>query len=132
MSQKNEIICIYDIKKADDEDDVLNCPIKILNCYEVSKEENEFFEGENNEKEIEENCDIYLDGKKIDFCFKYEFEKEGKYTFKFVFKKPLTNLNYMFNECDKLISIDLSNFDSSNVKNMDYMFEGCTSLTSIN
>ena len=37
---KNEIICIYDIKKGKyDEDDYLNNPIRILNCYEEVKKE---------------------------------------------------------------------------------------------
>jgi len=38
----------------------------------------------------------------------------------------------MFKDCDKIIEIDLSNFDSSLVETMSSMFEGCTSLTFIN
>ena len=38
----------------------------------------------------------------------------------------------MFYECDKLLSIDLSNFNTNNVTNMEYMFCRCSSLTSLN
>lgn len=36
-----------------------------------------------------------------------------------------------FQYCDKLNSLDLSNFDTSAVTSMSYMFSGCTSLTSL-
>ena len=79
---KNEIICIYDIKKdKNDKNDYLNNPIRILNCYEEAKKDhpNWNLEGKNNEKEIKENCELYLNENKIDFCYKYKFDKEGKY-----------------------------------------------------
>ena len=37
----------------------------------------------------------------------------------------------MFYNCSSLISIDLSSFNTSNVKNMGGMFYKCSSLTSI-
>ena len=45
--------------------------------------------------------------------------------------KDVTDMSWMFNDCSKLISLDLSNFDTSNVKNMRYMLDDCSSLTSI-
>ena len=133
QNSKNEIICIYDIKKGkNDKDDYLNNPIRILNCYEEVKKDYDWLEGINNEKEIKENCELYLNENKIDFCYKYKFDKEGKYTIKFIFKKPLININYMFYKCNKLLSIDLSNFNTNNVTNMEYMFYNCSSLTSLN
>lgn len=42
----------------------------------------------------------------------------------------VTNMSYMFYACDDLTSIDLSNFDTSNVTNMLGMFEFC-SLTAL-
>ena len=69
QNSKNETICIYDIKKGKkDKDDYLNNPIRILNCYEEAKKDDEDLKGINNEKEIKENCELYLNGKKIDFC----------------------------------------------------------------
>ena len=44
----------------------------------------------------------------------------------------VTNMNKMFQRCSDLTSIDLSNFDTSNVTGMGFMFQGCTSLTSLN
>jgi surface protein len=38
----------------------------------------------------------------------------------------------MFSNCYKLTSLDLSNFDTSNVTDISYMFNGCNELTSIN
>jgi len=37
----------------------------------------------------------------------------------------------MFGNCSYLTSLDLSNFDTSNVTNMSDMFDYCTNLTSI-
>ena len=115
-----------------DKDDNLNKSIRILNCYEEAKKDNSWIEGINNEKEIKENCELYLNGKKIDFCYKYKFDKEGKYIIKIMFKKILININCIFMDCNKLLSIDLSNFITNNVINMSYMFSGCSSLTYLN
>ena len=38
----------------------------------------------------------------------------------------------MFNGCDSLINLDLSNFNSQNVTNMIGMFSGCKSLAHLN
>lgn len=39
---------------------------------------------------------------------------------------------HMFRDCDELITLDLSNFDTSRVTDMHYMFLGCEELTSLN
>ena len=38
----------------------------------------------------------------------------------------------MFTDCGKLISLDLSSFDTKNVTNMSYMFTGCRNLINLN
>jgi len=68
--------------------------------------------GINNEKEIKDNCELYLYDKKIDFCYKFQLEK---YIIKIIFEKPLTNTNYMFFECSSLTSLNLSNFNTNNL-----------------
>jgi len=40
----------------------------------------------------------------------------------------VTNMNGMFQDCSKLKTINLSNLDTSKVTNMSYMFWGCKSL----
>ena len=41
-------------------------------------------------------------------------------------------MSYMFFECSSLTNIDLSSFNTQNVKNMSNMFYDCDSLTNIN
>ena len=43
----------------------------------------------------------------------------------------VTNMNSMFNGCSNLTSLDLSNWDTSNVTTMESMFGNCTNLTSL-
>ena len=42
------------------------------------------------------------------------------------------NMKSMFQECNDLISLDLSNFDTTKVKNMSKMFSDCYELKSLN
>ena len=44
----------------------------------------------------------------------------------------VTNMNFMFNECSGLTSLDLSSFDTSNVTDMILTFFSCSSLESLN
>ncbi len=77
-------------------------------------------------------CDLYLNNERINFNYKYKFEKEGKYSLKILFKKSIKNISYMFNQCSSLTSLNLSNFNTNNVEDMSYMFQLCSSLTSLN
>ena len=43
----------------------------------------------------------------------------------------VTDMNYMFGDCDALTSLDLSTFDTSKVTDMNYMFGYCSALTSL-
>ena len=49
-----------------------------------------------------------------------------------IWNNPLDSTNNMFQDCKKIIEIDLSNFDASEVSEMKSMFCGCSSLYSIN
>ena len=40
-------------------------------------------------------------------------------------------MEYMFEKCISLKSLDISNFDTSSVTNMRHLFSNCSSLTSI-
>ncbi len=44
----------------------------------------------------------------------------------------VTNMSYMFSDCNSLTSVDLSAFNTENVTDMGGMFTGCKSLTSLN
>ena len=56
----------------------------------------------------------------------------GEIKVKFIFNKLLTSTHRMFEGCSSLQSIDLSSFNTTNVKDMSYMFYKCSSLQSIN
>lgn len=43
----------------------------------------------------------------------------------------VTDMNYMFNSCSSLTTLDLSGWDTSNVTDMSLMFWGCTKLKTI-
>ncbi len=45
--------------------------------------------------------------------------------------KNVTNMNFMFNYCENLTSLDLSNFNTSKVTDMRGLIRRCTALTSI-
>ena len=44
----------------------------------------------------------------------------------------ITTLNNMFRDCDSIIEIDLSKFNTSQINDMSYMFYNCSSLVSLN
>ncbi len=46
--------------------------------------------------------------------------------------KKVVSMNQMFYDCSNIITLDLSEFNTSNVFDMERMFIGCTSLTSVN
>ena len=64
---------------------------------------------------------------KIDF----NFLKDGKYMFEIIFYDIITDLNKFFEKCVNIIFLDLSNFNTSNVTNMKYMFNNCNKLKEI-
>jgi surface protein len=124
-NKKNEIKCIYNIKNIGNE--------QILNCCEETKRNFPFWKWNDikaieNEKEIREKSNIYLNNKKINFSFKYNFEKKGNYVILMKYNNLLKNINFMFYGCSSLISLDLSNFNTINVNNMSGMFKKCGSL----
>jgi len=132
-NHKNNIIIgeIY-IKKED-----VGKDIQIINSLEGFKRTYKFKDGDDdwkneNEKEIKENIEIKIDGKIIEFTYKYKFNKEGKYKIEYSFKNNLTKTLFMFCDCKSLINLDLSNFNTQNVTNMWGMFWCCSSLTNLN
>ena len=45
--------------------------------------------------------------------------------------EDVTDMSWMFSNCEKLASLDISSFDTKNVEYMSAMFQGCSSLTSL-
>ncbi len=88
---------------------------KIINSYDNMKREeprNGIRSTKRNEEQIK-NCEIFINDKKIDFCYYYQFPEGGEYTIIYKFKAPIKYADFMFYKCKDLISIDLSNFNGS-------------------
>ena len=123
----NYIIGELDIKEVGQD-------IRIINSYEESNNDHEnFYKKEHeNEKQIKENCEIFINDEFFPFSYFHKFKKKGKYTILYIFKNNITNTNYMFYKCSSLTKIDLSNFNTNNITNTNYMFGECLSLTNVN
>ena len=128
----NCIIAEINIKEED-----INRDIRIINSYEEYKRINDWeikkeeIDKYGNENEIKDNCIIKINNN-IDFNYFYKFKEKGKYIIKYIFTNYITKTDYMFYGCESLTNINLSNFNTKNIKNMSGMFSGCKSLTNIN
>ena len=110
--------------------------IQIINSFETRKKEYAWPKSKDdwkfkNEKEIKENIEIKINGKLIEFTYKYKFNKATKYIIEYSFKNNLTKTCFMFSGCESLTNLDLSNFNTKNITNMSDMFYDCNSLTNI-
>ena len=129
--QLNEILCIYIPNKNNEEINLLHDYNLDVNNWENGNMKKEYLEAKNiNKKFFEENIDIFVDSKKINF--KYKIKESKKIKVKFKFRKLLTNASFMFKNCSTLKSIDLSLFNITNINDMSCMFGGCSSLKTIN
>ena len=128
---KNEINCIYDNTNNK------NNEIQLLHDYSITglkdkESEKLYLEVKNiNKKLFEESVELYINGNKTKFDYKYKFNENKEIKVKFLFKKNLTNMSYMFKSCFSLKYIDLSKVNTNFVTNMSYMFFNCSSLKSI-
>ena len=84
-------------------------------------------------KKLKENCISKINDDQINlFSYSYKFQKKGKFKLEYTFENNIQNVAYMFYNCNSLIYVDLSNFNTKNVTNMSYMFYECNSLKKIN
>ena len=124
----NYITCEFDIKENKD--------IRIINSYEQFHREynnTELKKDCENEKEIKDNCEIRINDKIINkFSYFHKFDKKGKYTIKYFFKKNMNRIDYMFYECTSLTEIDFSHFNSGDIINTSGIFCKCSSLIKVN
>ena len=75
---------------------------------------------------------VYINGiLKNEKVFKYDFSQENNIV-ELIWDDNIVNCSCMFAFCSNITEIDLSHFNTSQVKNMDRMFDHCSSLTSIN
>ena len=88
--------------------------------------------------DINDGIDVYLNNNKINMIkdnntwkIDYNFIKDGKYNFHIVFNNIITNMIGFFEKCINIISLDFSNFNTSNVSNMRLMFNQCNKIKEI-
>ena len=80
--------------------------------------------------DMNNNIDVYINNEKINVIkdnkdWKYNFKKEGKYTFKIIFNDIITNIGGFFEYCSNITSLDFSYFNTSNITDMSFMFNKC-------
>jgi len=83
-------------------------------------------------KELNEsNVDLFINNKKYKFQKYFKPDKEGIYSIIIKLKNNITDCSCMFYNCNNIVNIDLSSFNSKNVIDMKNMFFCCTGLTNI-
>ena len=95
-----------------------NLTTRIINSYEnvkyEDKNKNNYDKSKENEEEIKD-CEIFINDKKINFTYYYKFPSPGKYIIKYKFKRLLKITNFIFSDCNSLITLNLSNFNTQNL-----------------
>jgi len=127
--RKNLINLLLDIKSYD-----VNQEIYFLynNTY-FGIEENKVMNNNYNLKQLNDsNIELYINEKKFKYNNYFVPEKEGFYNIRLEFKIAIKDCSFMFCKCKNLVSIDLFDFDTSEVVNMSYMFYFCTNLRGLN
>jgi len=97
---------------------IYKCPYEYTNSNEKDNNEEDI-------KKISSNLN-----KK--YYFYWQFSNEGIYEIKITFNKKMMTCEEMFYDCDKIIEIDCSHFNCSNVASCKRMFSYCNLLEKIN
>ena len=116
---KNEISfrCTYDIKDINDNIQIINDRLfdESLEKYLINKE-------------IKSKVKILNGDKKEELIFKKKFNQIGINTIDFIIEETLTNMSFMFFNCNSLKKIEFISFDTSKVTSMKGMFYKCKEL----
>ena len=100
--------------------------LKTIGAGDITILSNEFFTKNN-------LIEVQLNDNSTNISYQYDLNcsENQTNTFKITFNKTLNSTSQMFSGCDKIIEIDFSNFDSSNITEMNDMFLNCSSLISL-
>ena len=88
-----------------------------------------------NSKNIElnqSNVELFINNKKHEYNNYFYTNKEGIYDIKLKLLIKMKDCSEMFYQCQNIIYIDLSFFNSENIEDTSYMFFGCINLEKIN
>ena len=128
LNLQNLIFPIIDILNNNNIDNKNGDFNYIISKYSVERNLNKTIIISKQSEIKEEFCEIYSNKKKIKFEHKLEKE-ENKIIL--LFHTLLISTKNMFSDCSSLTSLNLSHFNTINVKDMSHMFYKCSSLTSI-
>ena len=104
------------------------------NDYKLVNNKEEEFKDKNNEiKKLDKsNTKLFINNEEKEFKKYFIPTQVGDYEIKIIFQNQFKDCSYFFRNCQNIIEIDLSSFDSSNVTSMKYMFGLCIRLKKIN
>ena len=92
--------------------------------------------GKNSQKIINKNfisnCLVYYNGDIIDFNGTIFLDNNNNNNLTLIWKNKLNTSEYLFQDSESIIEIDLSKFDTSEITSMGGMFNGCINLQYIN
>ena len=132
INKKNEINIQLKIENGDINKDVYFLD-NTTNEYKFYIDGKDIEHNHDNLKELNQsNVELYIENKKYDFKKFFKPEKEGIYEIQLKFKKNIKDCSFMFYNCNKIINLDFSYFDTRNSKNMSYMFSFCENITNLN
>ena len=127
--KKNEIKITLDIKKGD-----INKEIYFLDnsnglCIVNGRHEEHYHDIF---KELNElNTELYINNIKHKYKKYFKPEKEGIYNIVLKLNIQIRDCTFMFSDCNNIIDIDLSTFDTTQVTKMGGMFCGCNKLKNL-
>ena len=123
---KNEINILI---KAEQEDVDNRKKINFL-CYKYYNfKENKYIYCHGKLKELnKENTELFINDKKYEYKNYLIPKRKGLYSIKLKFNNKLKDCSYMFAGCEKIIKINLKNFNTKQVSNAERMFHGCENL----
>ena len=80
------------------------------------------------------NCFLFINNKYNELCEYYTIDKSEfiyQLSVDLIEVKTITNISYMFSDCNLLNYLDFSKWNNENVTDMSYMFNNCDSLSSL-
>ena len=130
IKKENCISMILEIKEKD-----INQKIYYLDntCKKYKVNEKEQEHNHDRLKELNEsNTELFINDEKFKFNKYFIPKNKGNYKIKIKFSDNIKDCSFMFCDCENIIDIDLSSFDTKNVIDMKYMFYGCQNIKNLN
>ena len=125
---KNEIYLKIKILKKDINKKIYYVDNTNFSDWETKKSHRHDFLKELNEL----NTRVFINNNEIKYTKFFIPKNDGIYDIRLAFSIKMKDCSFLFSDSGNILSIDLSNFDSSYVTRLDHMFYECYLLKSIN